>query len=177
MKSIPARSQAFLLGAMLAATEAFAQAGGPLKNWFDDPFFQVRNGVKDCPVPLGPLTTGEEMQTQTHNRTERGTRCFQEGRCTKPNSFMYDKEIADGVRAKFAATPAYRDASLWVTIQRRIVWVEGCVAPNYRSGRLDKLVREVPDVELVVVNVRKRASDPAPYRRLDGVTAPRPAGR
>jgi hypothetical protein len=118
--------------------------------------------------PLGPLTTGEEMRTQTHNRSERGTRCYQEGRCTRPNSFLYDKDIADGIRTRFAATRAYRDASLWVTVQRRIVWIEGCVAPGYRNGQLDRLVSDVADVELIVVNVQKRRGDSVPYRRLDG---------
>jgi hypothetical protein len=166
-----------VLCSLLGTTHVLADEAAALRNWFDDPFFQVRSAIKDCPVPLGPLTTGDEMRTQTHNRSERGTRCFQEGRCTRPNSFMYDKDIAGGVRAKFADTRAWRNASLWVTVQRRIVWIEGCVAPGYKSGQLDRLVRDVPDVELVVVNVRKRPGDPAPYRRLDGITAPRPTRR
>ena len=141
---------------------------GELRNWFDDPFFTVREGVPDCPVPLGPLTNGDERRTQTHTRSERGTRCYLEGRCTKPNSYLYDKDIADGVRARFAASNAYRDASLWVTVQRRIVWIEGCVAPGYRSGSLERLVRDVPDVELVVVNVRQGLRGAIPYRRLPG---------
>ena len=152
----------FAAGAGAAADKAIPE----LRNWFDDPFFQVRGGARDCPAPLGPLTTGEEMRTQIHNRSERGTRCYQEGRCRLPNSFLYDKDIAEAVRAKFAATRAFRDASLWVTVQRRIVWIEGCVAPGQGSGRLEKLVRSVPDVELVVVNVRRRPGDATPYRTL-----------
>ncbi len=138
-----------------------------LRNWFDDPFFVVRSAVQGCPVPLGPFTTGDEMRTQTHTRSERGTRCWQEGRCSRPNSYLYDKDIAEGVRARFVARKAFRDASLWVTVQRRIVWIEGCLGAGgskYRSGRLERLVRDVPDVELVVVNVRKKPGEPAPYR-------------
>ncbi len=151
-----------------------ADSSKPLRNWFDDPFFIVRSTVPACPTPLGPFTTGDEMQTQTHARSERGTRCWQEGRCSRPNSYLYDKDIAEGVRARFAASNAYRDASLWVTVQRRIVWIEGCLGPSgtrYRSGGLERLIRDVPDVELVVVNVRKKPGEPAPYRvNRDAVT-------
>jgi hypothetical protein len=159
-----------VLGSLLLLQGPTARGAndGELRNWFDDPFFTVREGVSDCPVPLGPLTNGDERRTQTHTRSERGTRCYLEGRCTKPNSYLYDKDIADGVRARFAASRAYRDASLWVTVQRRIVWIEGCVAPGYRSGSLERLVRDVPDVELVVVNVRQGLRGAIPYRRLPG---------
>jgi hypothetical protein len=149
-----------------------------LRNWFDDPYFQVRAAIRDCPVPLGPLTTGEEMRTQTHNRSERGTRCFQEGRCRLPNSFLYDKAIADEVRDKFAATRDWRDASLWVTVQRRIVWIEGCMAPRaakHSVEKLERLARGVPDVELVVVNVRRRPEEQVPYRRLPAANDARAA--
>jgi hypothetical protein len=168
-----ALARASTLALALTAPAVHAAGEADLRNWFDDPFFQVRSGVADCPTPLGPLTTGEEMQTQTHNRSERGTRCWQEGRCTRPNSFLYDKDIADGVRRRFASTKAYRDASLWVTVQRRIVWIEGCVAARYRAGSLDRLAARVPDVELVVVNVRKGPKSAVPYRRLDAAPSQR----
>ena len=158
--------------ALFSPVAVLAADAGPLRNWFDDPFFQVRNAAPECPVPLGPLTTGEEMQTQAHNRSERGTRCWHERRCSRPNSFLYDKDIAEGVRSRFAGSRDYRDSTLWVTVQRRIVWIEGCVRPGYAYGRLEKFVKDVPDVELVVVNVRKRPQDPVPYRRLEGGHAP-----
>ena len=153
------------------AAATLASDSAPLRNWFGDPFFQVRNAVPDCPVPLGPLTDGTEMTTQMHTRLERGTRCYLEGRCARPNSYLYDKDIADGVRDRFAATRAFRDASLWVLAQRRIVWIEGCVASGYVAGHLERLVRDVPDIELVVVSVRKGPNGNVPYRRLDGQQA------
>ena len=156
------------IGAAVAIGTAIAMAPPELRNWFDDPFFTVRAALRDCPTPLGPLTTGEEMQTQTHARSERGTRCYLEGRCNRPNSYAYDADIAAAVRARFATSRRFRDASLWVTVQRRIVWIEGCVAPTYRSGALERLIRDVPDIELVVVNVRRGRDRPIPYRRLDG---------
>ena len=161
---------AFFPGALAAD----APQTKPLRNWFNDPFFQVRNAVPDCPVPLGPLTDGDEMRTQMHTRLERGTRCYLEGRCARANSYLYDGDIADDVRQRFAKTRAYRDASLWVTAQRRIVWIDGCVAPGSANGSLEKLLRDVPDVELVVVNVRKGPKGNVPYRRLDGRAAAPP---
>jgi len=161
---------ALCAGPCLAQGNAPASAeSAALRNWFDDPFFPVRAALADCPVPLGPLTNGDERRTQTHTRSERGTRCWQEGRCRLPNSYLYDPEIAAAVRARFAQTKTYRDASLWVTVQRRIVWIEGCVAPGYRAGALERLVRDVPDVELVVVNVRKGPRGAIPYRQLPAV--------
>jgi len=163
-------TRVIVLGSLLLLPfpPALGESGDELRNWFADPFFTVREAVRDCPVPLGPLTNGDERRTQTHTRSERGTRCFLEGRCTRPNSYLYDEDIAAGVRARFAASRAYRDASLWVTVQRRIVWIEGCVAPGYRSGSLERLVRDVPDIELVVVNVRQGPRGTIPYRRLPG---------
>ena len=157
-----------LAGSFATALAADAPEAKPLRNWFNDPFFQVRNAVSDCPVPLGPLTDGDEMKTQMHTRLERGTRCYLEGRCARPSSYLYDSDIADRVRRRFIKTRAYRDASLWVTAQRRIVWIDGCVAPGYVNGSLEKLLRDVPDVELIVVNVRKGPKGSVPYRRLDG---------
>ena len=179
MRAFPDTPAHVLLGLLLAvllrSSPALAADGKLLRNWFGDPFFQVRSALPDCPVPLGPLTDGTEMTTQMHTRLERGTRCYLEGRCTRPNSYLYDKDIADAVRARFAATRAFGDASLWVLAQRRIVWIEGCVAPGYAAGRLERLLRDVPDVELVVVNVRKGPNGKVPYRRLTGI-ADRPSG-
>lgn len=57
-----------------------------LRNWFDDPFFQVRAGKPACAAPLGPLTDEAEMRKQTHPRSERGTRCWLAGQCRLPRS-------------------------------------------------------------------------------------------
>ena len=144
-----------------------AAAAEPLRNWFNDPYFQVRGAVHRCPTPKGPLGTEAEMRSESHSRTERGTSCWLAKKCTKQNSYLYDPEIAAAVRARFEATDALRDASLWVTVQRRIVWVEGCVAPGYAEGTLEHLLQGVADVELLVVNVTKTPRAKPPYRSLD----------
>jgi len=63
-----------------------AQAAPELKNWYDDPYFAVSSAVAGCPVPRGPYATKTEMEREAHVRVERGLRCYQWGKCTKPSS-------------------------------------------------------------------------------------------
>jgi hypothetical protein len=156
------------IGALLASAFTCASAHGdePLRNWFNDPYFQVRAGIASCPAPRGPFGTEAEMRQETHHRSERGTRCWLEKRCSKPSSYLYDAEIAAAVRSRFESTGILRGASLWVTVQHRSVWVEGCVAPGYSSATLEKMLRGVPDVEALIVNVSRKPGARSPYRTL-----------
>jgi len=164
------RGRAGLSQAMLVA---FALASGAassgeevLRNWFNDPYFQVRDGVPTCPVPLGPFSTEAEMRYEGHHRAERGTRCWLAKQCSKPNSYLYDPEIATAVRLRFESTKVLRDANLWVTIQGRVVRIEGCVPSTYSDGTLERLLRTVPDVERVIVTVIRKHGAKPPYRTL-----------
>jgi hypothetical protein len=144
-------------GRVVAASLLFWLAQGlsaeEWKNWFGDPYFQVRNAMPACPVPRGPFMTEDEMRRSAHARAERGTRCWQEGKCSKSNAYLYDAAIADEAKRRFAASRLLRQASLWVTVQRRFVYVEGCAGdPGAQAGIL-RLLRDVPDVEQVIVNV------------------------
>ena len=164
-----------LLLTLLPVDTLRAADEGSLRNWFDDPFYQVRNGATSCATPLGPFSDEVEMRNQTHSRSERGTRCWLAGQCRLPNSYLYDADIAAAVRQRFDAASVLRDASLWVTVQRRIVWIEGCVARSYKTGFLERVVRAVPDVELVIVNVHRGGDAPLPYLIRDGArSAPNP---
>ncbi|WP_211461065.1 BON domain-containing protein [Collimonas silvisoli] len=140
-------------------------SGEPLKNWFNDPFIQVRSAVADCPPPLGPLVSQEEARKESHWRTERGTTCWLAGKCDKPNSYLYDAPIARSVQAHFAAEPGFaRNSSLWLTFQRRFVWVEGCSADSaIDAAALAAFVRAEPDVERVIVNLRRPGDSQPPY--------------
>jgi osmotically-inducible protein OsmY len=141
----------------VAAIAAFASAD-ERKNYFDDPFLQVTSGIADCPVPEGPMITQAEMRTQAHSRAERGTRCYESGRCRLPNSYMYDKEIIPRVKQAILADGRFADTSVWAEGQRRWVWLKGCVHTNAQRQALQRLVREIDDVELVInqLVVRKR---------------------
>ena len=128
----------------------FAQAPPAKKNWFGDPFFQVASGLAACPVPEGPLLTQDEERAEEHWRAERGTSCFEAGRCRLPNSYLYDKDLAAPVAAALAAVPGVQGASVWVTIQRRWIFLQGCVTEPAQIAALQQAAQAVPDVEIVV---------------------------
>src|SRR5271166_4079010 len=160
----------FLAAAMLLPTACFAAAAGDegLGNWFNDPFIQVRNAYPGCPVPLGPWLTRAEMRSQEHSRAERGTRCYLAGECKKPNSYLYDADIASTLADRFRRSQAFAGSALWITVQRRIVFVEGCVRRARDAGALAAMAKRVPDVEVVVVNVTADPLTRVPYSILDG---------
>ena len=121
------------IAAVLLLAVAASVRADELKIWFGDPYFPVRSAVAACPVPRGPFTDEADMRRNAHARAERGTRCWLEGECSKPNAYLYDADIAEEVRKRFTASRELRTSSLWVTVQRRIVWVEGCSADRNPS--------------------------------------------
>lgn len=149
---------------LLAAPGCFGPAlAQERRNWFEDPFFRVSQGMPDCPVPLGPLLTREEQRAQAHYRIERGTSCWLAGKCRDSNAYRYDKELAPQVEAALRAVPGMERSSVWVTIQRRWVFLEGCVESAAQIGRFEQAARRVPEVEAVVPAL---AVDGAPPRYL-----------
>lgn len=137
---------------LLLAGLAWAQTGlaQERRNWFDDPFFQVSSGLPHCPVPLGPLFTEEEQRRQAHYRIERGTSCWLAGKCRDSNAYRYDKGLAPQVEAALKAVPGIGRSSVWVTIQARLVFLEGCVDSPNRIAQLEQAARQVPEVQSVV---------------------------
>lgn len=119
-------------------------------NFFNDPFIQITSGIADCPVPEGPKITRAEMLAQSHGRAERGTTCFQTGRCRLPNAYLYDKEIIPRVEKAVDADGRFTQTSVWAEGQRRWVWLKGCVRRNEESEAMEKLVRSIEDVEAVI---------------------------
>ncbi|MES2070827.1 MAG: BON domain-containing protein [Pseudomonadota bacterium] len=134
-----------------------------LKNWFGDPFVQVSNAMPACPVPLGPLMAEADIRQEEHGRVERGTTCWLNGKCAKPNAYMYDQDIARQVLQRFAQSQAFADTSLWVTVKRKFVWVEGCVADQGQEAGLQALLQGVPELEHVLVNVMQGVAQKPPY--------------
>lgn len=132
---------------MLAAWPASAEERA---NYFNDPFIQVTSGIPSCPVPEGPLITEAQRREQAHGRIERGTTCFQTGRCRLPNAYFYDKEIIPRVKKAVDYTARFTDTSVWAEGQRRWVWLKGCVRSQEQSDALERLVRSIDDVENVI---------------------------
>ena len=127
-------------------------------NYFDDPFLQVTSGIPDCPPQQGPMITEAEMRTEAHSRAERGTSCYQSGRCRLPNAYLYDKEIVPRVKIAILATGRFADTSVWAEGRRRWVWLKGCVRARAEADALVRMVRGIDDVEAVVdeLVVKKR---------------------
>lgn len=148
-----------------------AWAEGPRANHGNDPFFQVSSAVANCPVPLGPLQTEQEWLADSHYRIERGNSCWWEGRCRLPNGYLYDKEVEEAVKRRLSfiesATHWREHTTLWLMLQRRFIYVQGCVAPDFDKAAFLAELRKTADVERVVdETTADPAGDELPYRTL-----------
>ena len=132
-------AMALLLGAYCVTARAY-----------DDPFLEVTHGLASCPPPRPPVMSPEQARMEAHLRTERGTRCYLEGRCRLPNSYLYDAEIIPRVKKAILATGKYADTTVSVSGQRRWVFLLGCVRSRAQSKALEDLVKGIDDVERVV---------------------------
>lgn len=135
-----------------------------LHNWFEDPFFQITSAVPGCPEPAGPRVTEAERQVQSHRRAEKGTTCWLAKECDRPNAYAYDRDIADGIRSAVRRHAAFPDTSLWVTVQGRIVYIEGCVARESQAAEIEAFVRAVAHVQQSIAIVTTLPATPPPYR-------------
>lgn len=104
-----------------------------------------------------------------HSRLERGTSCWLAGRCKDSNAYLYDKAIAPEVRKALTAVPGLRRSSVWVTVQRRWVYLQGCVPTREMAQRLESAARKVNEVETVVPDlmVGTRGKPPYPPRKTN----------
>ena len=159
----PALLAVRLLAARIATAQGTAEPSPLRQNWFDDPFFQVAAGLPACPMPQGPYYTAEERRAQTHSRLERGTSCWLAGKCTDSNAYRYDKPLAPKVRAALLSVLGVRRSSVWVTVQRRWVYLQGCVPDAALVRRLERAARTVADVETVVPDLMVGTRGKPPY--------------
>jgi hypothetical protein len=120
-----------------------------LLNPFGDPFVQATRG-RACPAPLGPAYSEAERRVEVHSRAERGTTCWLAGRCAEPNAYRYDAANASAAVDALRAEPALANSAIWVTAQRRFVYLEGCVASSAQALRAEAVVKALADVERVI---------------------------
>ncbi|HOB03416.1 MAG TPA: transporter [Casimicrobium huifangae] len=136
-----------------ANAAAAAEPTETLRNHYNDPFVRVTNAIAACPLPRGPFMTEREAQAEAHPRIERGTTCFMAGKCKEPNAYRYDARIAERAQAAVVdavrETPALAKSSVWLTVQRRFVFAQGCVGDRRQIAQWEALLRAVPDVEYV----------------------------
>jgi hypothetical protein len=160
--------------ALMTALALSARAAGPSdaaavdapRNWFDDPFFQVAHGIAQCPTPAGPLLTETERRVQAHHRAERGTSCWLSGQCERSSAYAHDADIARDLQTRWSATSRFDAASLWVTVQHGVVFVEGCVPPSIGAVDIEAFVRATPQVQQAVAIVHSDLKTRPPYKVL-----------
>jgi hypothetical protein len=120
----------------------------------NDPFMHVSNAVAHCAAPRGPFETQQEWLGEAHYRIERGNSCWIAGRCRLSNSYDYDKEIADSVTRRLNSLNAsmqWREkTSLWLTLQRRFIYIDGCVTRDFDRAHFVAALSETADVERVI---------------------------
>ena len=135
-----------------------------LQNWFDDPFFQITNAVADCPVPAGPFVDERDKRAQAHRRAEKGTTCWLAKECERPNAYAYDRDIAAAIRGALHDGRLFPHSTLWVTVQGRVVYIEGCAADASTAADAESFARSVPHVQQAIAIVRTDPAARPPYR-------------
>ena len=165
-RSLPVARRALarlLVALSLVAGSAAPNADEPRTNVFDDPFVRVTERIAHCPAPEGPLLTQAEARAQSHLRIEKGTTCYQWGRCRLPNAYLYDKEIIPRVALFIRRDERFEQSSIWILGQRRWVYLKGCVANEAQSRELEREVRLIDDVEAVINELMVGTAGKPPY--------------
>jgi len=134
------------LSAVIALVPLWAVAQRPVQL---DPFMQATSGMPSCPTVVPRLYSPDEMRTEAHARSERGTRCALVGTCEPGGAYKRDGEINEQVRAEIAADKRFADTSVWVTTSRKWVTLKGCVRTKVQQKALIELARHQAYVERV----------------------------
>jgi hypothetical protein len=139
--------RALAVATVFAGASALAQTA---TNHFDDPFLRATSALPGCPTPAGPLFTPEQVREEAHVRAQAGTSCFHSGRCRLPNAYLYDKEIAPRTVQYLQRDDRLADSSVWILVQRRIVYLQGCARSREQAQVMERSVGLIDDVAGVV---------------------------
>ena len=144
-----------------------APAGEILANWFDDPFFQISAAIEDCPLPAGPFTTESDRRVQAHRRAEKGTTCWLAKECERPSAYAYDRDIAAAFQAALrdgSDGNPFANTTLWVTVQGRVLYIEGCATDEAVAAHAEAFARALPQVQQAIAIIRTDAAVRPPYK-------------
>src|SRR6476661_1615 len=144
----------------IATATCPAHAADDLQNWFNDPFFQISASIPNCPLPAGPFTTESDRRVQAHRRAEKGTTCWLAKECDRPNAYAYDRDIAEAFRKAVAGPDRLPGTTLWVTVQGRVLYIEGCALQNSSVTAIEALARSLPHVQQAIAIVRTDPTSP-----------------
>lgn len=164
--------RALVLASMLTATAHAQPAGQWRLNPFGDPFMRATQGLQACPVPLGPVYDAAGMRQEAHQRAERGTTCWLEKKCAEPNAYRYDIGIAERAVQALQSDPRFERSSVWVTVQRRFVYLEGCAADQDQATAMEQAVQAVPEVDRVLPVLMVGPGGLPPYRTVERAGPP-----
>ncbi len=164
MKAAALRLVGTALATLSLSSVLHGQANEPLlMNPFNDPFVQATAG-RPCPAPLGPAYTEAGRRAETHSRVERGTSCWLAGKCAEPNAYRYDAANAKAAVAALQADSSMASSAIWVTAQRRLIYLEGCVADAAQAAKAEALAKAAPDIDQVIPALALPGESP-PYAR------------
>jgi hypothetical protein len=158
------KARALVLAIGFVTSMPVDAAGDELQNWFNDPFFQISAGIPDCPMPAGPFTDERDRQVQAHHRAEKGTTCWLAKECDRPNAYAYDQDIATAFQAAVRERHPFANTSLWVTVQGRVIYVEGCAERESQAAEIEAFARALPHVQQAIAIVRTDSSVRPRYR-------------
>jgi hypothetical protein len=108
---------------VLALLVCWSAGADERRNVFNDPFVQVTGALPACPAPAGPLFS---------------------------DAYLYDREIIPRVARAIHADGRFERTSIWTYGQRRWVWLQGCVNTEAESQEVERLIRNIDDVETVI---------------------------
>ena len=152
-----------LLALATVAPPSEAAPPAELKNWFNDPFVRLSDAVRDCPEPLGPRMTAAEQLKQAHHRAERGTSCWLQGKCERSNAFEYDSKIAENFKQGWVKHPEFQSSTVWLTVQGRVVYLDGCATEPDLAAKLEQFARSIPKVTQAIASIRTQSNQKPPY--------------
>ena len=152
----------------IAAAASPVLGADDLRNWFNDPFFRISAAIPDCPLPAGPFVDERDKRVQAHRRAEKGTTCWLAKECDRPNAYAYDQDIAAAFKAAVRERHPFPETSLWVTVQGRVVYIEGCAEQASQAAEIEAFARSLPHVQQAIAILRTDRSARPPYKLRSG---------
>lgn len=105
-----------------------------------------------------------DRRVQAHRRAEKGTTCWLAKECERPSAYAYDRDIASAFQAAVRAGNPFPNTTLWVTVQGRVLYIEGCAVDEAVPARLEAFARALPQVQQAIAIIRTDASVRPPYK-------------
>jgi len=158
------RRRLVLFALAASASTCGAQPAKELQNWFNDPFFQISASIPDCPTPAGPFVNESDRRVQAHRRAEKGTTCWLAHECDRPNAYTYDQDIATAFQTALRDHNPFLNTTLWVTVQGRVLYIEGCATQESQIAEVEAFARALPHVQQAIAIVRTDPSARPPYK-------------